>query len=519
MWRGPEYDGEFPSLGWGVVEFVEANLVVPLGEQQGQPLCLTQEQIEFFVRLYRLDPTGRLVTRRAQLRRAKGWGKSPLLAAVAIAELCGPVRFGGWDEAGEPIGVPVPTPWIQIAATAEDQTENTWVPLLAMLADSPIVDRFDLDVGLTRIVRRGAPGRIEFVTARAGTREGQPITFALLDESHLWDRSNGGTKLAATLRRNIGKTNSLSVETTNAHVPGMGSVAEDTQVAWEKNAPGVLIDTREGPDVPDPDDHVQLIAALKVAYGDSTWVDLERIAAEYTDPATDPADAPRYYLNRLVAAGGQLVNMSVWDSRVSEDHLRDGDVVALGFDGARFRDSTALVAVRIDDGLTAILGLWERPEGVDQWEIDAVEVDAAVADAHARFNVQKMLADPPYWQDAVDRWAGTYSTVERFHTNREGLMVWAIARWLEAIRSGELSHDGDADLRAHVAHAQRKLTRTRDDKGRPMPVMCKESQDSPKKIDAAMAACLAWTARAKALQAGIEAKATSAYETRGLITL
>jgi len=188
-WRGPSYDGEFPSLGWDIIDFIEGGLVVPLGKDAGRPLKLTPEQVEFLVRLYRIDPiTGRRVVRRGQLRRAKGWGKSPLIAGLAVAELCGPVRFGGWDAQGEPIGVPEATPWVQIAATAEDQTDNTWTPLLAMLRDSPLVDRFDLDVGLTRILRRGTPSKIEFVTAKAGTREGQPVTFAVLDETHLWDR-------------------------------------------------------------------------------------------------------------------------------------------------------------------------------------------------------------------------------------------------------------------------------------------------------------------------------------------
>ena len=523
-WRGPQFDGEFPSLGWGVIDFIEAGLRVPLGKDAGEPLRLTDEQLEFLVRLYRIDPvTGTRVVRRGQLRRAKGWGKSPLVAGLAVAELCGPVRFGGWDADGEPIGVPEATPWVQIAATAEDQTDNTWTPLLAMLANSPLVDQFDLDVGLTRILRRGTPSKIEFVTAKSGTREGQPVTFAVLDETHLWDQGNGGKKLAATIRRNVAKTNGLSVETTNAHTPGMGSVAEDTQTAIEddRTSAGILVDTLEGPDVPDPTDRPKLIAALRVAYGNSTWVDLNRIADEYVDPDTDPSDAARFYLNRLVAAGGQLVNVSAWDLRASGEQLRPGDTVALGFDGARFWDSTALVAVRIDDGFTSILNLWERPEGVDDWEIDGDEVDAAVTDAFARFRVVKMLADPPYWQDQVAAWSGKWAVVEKFHTNRDSLMVWAIARWLEAIRSGALTHDGDPALRSHVANAQRKLTRIRDDKSRPMPVMCKDGQDSPRKIDAAMAACLAWTARAKALESGIEEpQAPSAYSAeRGLVML
>jgi hypothetical protein len=56
---------------------------------------------------------------------AKGWGKSPLLASIAVEEFAGPVRFGGWDDVGEPIAVPVHWLVVEIAAVSEDQTDNT----------------------------------------------------------------------------------------------------------------------------------------------------------------------------------------------------------------------------------------------------------------------------------------------------------------------------------------------------------------------------------------------------------
>lgn len=159
------------------------------------------------------------------------------------------------------------------------------------------------------------------------------------------------------------------METTNAHTPGhgLGGGVNATGLGEGSHVGRFARQSREGPDVSDPTDTKKLIAALRVAYGDSTWVDLPRLSAEYVDPNTDPSDTARFYLNRLVAAGGQLVNVSAWDLRASGEQLRPGDTVALGFDGARFWDSTALVAVRIDDGFTSIVNLWERPEGVDQW--------------------------------------------------------------------------------------------------------------------------------------------------------
>ena len=55
------------------------------------------------VEWYEVDDAGRFLYRRGELQGAKGWGKSPLGAALAVAEFCGPVRFSHFDSAGEPI--------------------------------------------------------------------------------------------------------------------------------------------------------------------------------------------------------------------------------------------------------------------------------------------------------------------------------------------------------------------------------------------------------------------------------
>jgi hypothetical protein len=72
-------------------------------------------------------------------------GKSPLLAAMACAEALGPVVPDGWDADGQPVGKPwseVRTPLVHIAAVSEQQTRNTWTPLLEMLRDGPACDEY-----------------------------------------------------------------------------------------------------------------------------------------------------------------------------------------------------------------------------------------------------------------------------------------------------------------------------------------------------------------------------------------
>ena len=185
-WKGPEHEGDFPSLGWALLDLYADYLRVPSGPMLGAPLELTADQATFTVRFYAIDPdTGRFLYRRGARRRAKGTGKSPHLAAFAIGELIGDTVFDGWDADGDPVGRPREAAWVQIAACSEDQTDNTYLALYEMLADSAALDEFSIDLGKTRVELRDRFGRVEPVTSAAGSREGQPITAAVLDETHL----------------------------------------------------------------------------------------------------------------------------------------------------------------------------------------------------------------------------------------------------------------------------------------------------------------------------------------------
>lgn len=509
----PEFDGDFPSLGWALLDWYEAYLTVPSGPDYGKPFRLTDEQARFVLRFYALHPkTGQRVYRRGARRKAKGKGKSPHLAAMCAGELVGPVLFDGWDANGQPVGRPQPTPWIQIAAVSEDQTGNTYAPLYQMLQDSSALDEFGIDLGLTRIYLPGARGRIESVTSAAGTREGQPVTFYVMDETHLWFPSNGGKKLAATIRRNAAKMGGSGVESTNAHKPGQKSVAEDTFKAWQNGVAGLLYDADDVPEVEDLEDTEALRKALMVAYEGAPWVDIDRIIAEIQDPATDPTDARRFYLNQVRAGSDQPIDPKRWAELESADRVADGEIVTLGFDGSRFDDATALVGCRVSDGLLFVVGLWAKPDDpveAKDWEVPTREVDAAVRSAFDRWRVWRMYADPPKWETYVDQWAADLPDrhgdvrVAAWWTNRDGPMARAVRGFVEAVRAGDLRHDGHPLLAEHVGNARRRDVSAKDEHGDPLFVLWKESKESPRKIDAAIAAVLAWEARGDAILAGV----------------
>lgn len=514
-WRGPSYDGEFPSLGWQVLDWAEAHFKVPDGPLAGERLTLTDEQASIVVRFYGIDDRGRFLFRRAAVRRAQGWGKSPLLAVIALAELAGPTRFAGWDATGEPVGADPVAPWVQVAAVSEDQTDNTYAALYAM-ADESDLSGSVLDVGLTRVFLKGQTGRLEPVTAAAGSRLGQRITFAVLDETHLWLPRNGGVKLAATLRRNAAKMNGRTFESTNAHLPGEDSVAERTCKAAESGSAGLLYDSVEAPEVPDLTDRAAVRAALEVAYGDSAaWVPLDRVADDIADPATDASDARRFFLNQLVAGTGQGVDPIAWESAARPGRVvADDEPIGVGFDGSVSNDATALIGCTTD-GFVFPIRIWERPLGDRSWRVPRLEVHEEVRKLLSTRRVVAMLCDPPRWASEIEEWQEEFGdVVEAFDTNQPRRMAPACDRFATDVSTGELTHSGEARLTAHVLAMGRQKVRVKDDEsdGRTRFVFVKTDV---RKIDAGIAATLAVEASTRQMA---EAK-PSVYEGRGMVTL
>lgn len=469
----PTQPAETKSLGWALVDQIEAELFVPTGLRAGELLKLTDEQVDLIVAWYEVDTRGEFLYRRAAWRLPKKWSKSPLVAAVCYCELTGPVLFSHFDDDGEPVGKPHPSPWVQIAACSEDQTDNTFLQLVEMLRDSPAVDARGLDVGVTRIQFKNQPGRIEPVTSSSGSREGQPITFAVLDETHLWTRENGGKALAAVIRRNAAPLGARTIETTNAFAPGEGSVAELTHEAvLGGRVAGVLYVAREAPpvDVSDRDsiDRVALRASLVEGYGESAreaggWVDVDRLVDEFFDPANELADCCRFYLNQIVAPSEALIDLVVWAQLADADgRLVQGDTIALGFDGSDTGDATALVACRWPDYLVVPIQVWEPPDTKTEregWKVDRREVDAVIRQTMDTYRVVRGYFDPPQWQTEIDGWSGDFGDAAlRFPHASDQRIGPACERFTTMVDERTLRHTADPVLLRHLANGRRART-------------------------------------------------------------
>jgi phage terminase large subunit-like protein len=230
----------------------------------------------------------------------------------------------------------------------------------------------------------------------------------------------------------------------------------------------------------------------------------------------------RVWLNRLVRASERAFDVEQWRGLADPDYIpTPKSLIVLGFDGARWHDSTALVGTEVSTGFQWLLGLWEQPENIEVWEVPAGEVNDAVALAFETWQVWRMYADPPYWETQVAEWAGRYGEkrVIEWWTNRVKAIAYAIKGFNSAITSGDLLHNGDAGLTRHIGNAVRRVLNLRDEEGQPLWTIYKERPDSPHKIDAAMAAILSWEGRSDALAAGVGQVSRSVYEQRGLVAV
>ncbi|MEU9470431.1 terminase [Streptomyces avermitilis] len=506
-----------------------------------EPFVPTREQAEFILRFYELHPgTGKRRIRRGVLSRPRGWGKSPLLAAIACAEALGPVVPDGWDANGEPVGMGwerIRTPLVQVAAVSEDQTQNTWAPLLEMLRMGPVIDEYpgleplDTFVNLPR-------GKIDQVTSSATSRKGNKALFAVLDQTEEWTPSNGGKRLAQVMRSNAAKIGGTTLESPNAYIPGMGSVAEDTAAFAKAIAEGrtredgLLWDHREAPPETDPTERESLVAGLRYAYGDSSdheagcvlhsppcapgWSPIDRLVGDFWDTSNDPQVMRSDFLNQITHATDSWLSQPEWAGCSDAGKVvGDGDTIVLGFDGSRARargvtDATALVGCRVSDGHVFLLGCWEQPEGPagEGWRVPVLEVLATVDEAFSRYRVVGMYADPAKWEGHVADWEARWGAslavkatrdhpIEWWMTGgRSNLIVRALEKFHSAVLDKELSHDGASALTRHILNARRR-------KGRSGIQIMKEHPDSARKIDAAVASVLAWQARLDAVAKGL----------------
>jgi hypothetical protein len=551
----PEDPKPWPTLGYQLADFLEERAIFGPGDLAGKPAELSPEKRGLLEAMYEVYPKGHRYAGRRRFKRAgwsvrKGLAKTEFGAWITFLELHpeAPVRCDGFDARGNPVGRPVSSPYIPMLAYNKDQVEELAFGALAyVIGEGPDAELFD--VSLERILRLSARGRDDGkavpLAQSPNARDGARTTFQLFDEPH---RMYLPRLLDAhqTMNNNLTKrplADPWSLYVGTAGQLGQGSIAEQLFHEAEDMAKGAaprdprffFLHRDSGP-VHRGDDKTGhnistkkgRLAAIKEAtgpdgeYGHGQFEDISEV---YDRPDTDKAYWERVQLNRWIQSDRQAFDIA--QLTIVDQGIKPGSIVTVGFDGARFRDATAMVLTDVHTGVQQFHALWERPPEIDgvelEWEVDPGEVTAAVNKVMHGYRVFRFNGDPPHYVESMAEWAGKYpGVVEEWWTQRKTSMAYAIRTYQQGIRSGavKLARDprpatgspvenetlGEALVR-HIGNAGRRdINLWDDDSGVQLFILDKLHPD--RKFDGCMAAILSWEARIAALQSKNLAKLT-----------
>lgn len=522
------------SLGPGIIDWSEGRTDEPglIHYQFGTPWQWTRFQKRFLILWYYVDPDGRFIYRSGIVRGAKGTGKDPMAGAMCDCELLGPVEFFDWDDkTGRPLGRKRGFPLVQVMSNSQEQSKDVLRVANAMWSRAAR-EYYSLDCGETRTVIKDSGGRFEIPPSAEESGEGDPATFVALNETHHMSKSNGGSRVAAMGRRNVGKSpeyiQARMCEYTNAHRQGSDTEGEAAFRAWQKQqTPGykgvldILYHSIEAAPPFDIATEEGRRRGLRQAYLDAEWNDIKRKSAEMADDRTSVADSIRFYLNGLATEEDAWIEPDYFDALAEQRVVADKDQIALFLDCSKSGDATGMMATRLSDMYCFVPfgdAVWERPHGLpskERWLAPRAEVDAKARAILNRYEVVWFGVDPSpaedddsealYWREVIDGlhrdyrnklqvWATPGETIgnavlfdmrlsQRGGIARNQLFTetaMTVQRWInEEGQDGLLRHDGHPTLRTHTHNARNRPNQWGTS-------LSKVTRDSSKHVDLAV---------------------------------
>jgi phage terminase large subunit-like protein len=460
------------SEGPAVINWIQANCIYGDGDSYGKPVRLDLFQKLFLCQLFELRSDGRRRYRRALLEVPKGNSKSSLAAWVAAYQLAH--QF---------------SPIIPIVASSYDQAELVFGDLRTAVSESPTLSQVFVPFEGEIQVANG-PGRAFKIPAVAGTSDGLRPSTAIFDELHEFighnrERvhlivSNGCTKRRDSLILNV-TTPGFDKDTLagRLHTYGLrvnaGEVddAEFLFVQWGCPADRYDLSTPDG-----------LRACIRDANpAADKFLSVEDIAARYHQIPQN--EWLRYHAGIWTTSAQSWLPDGAWNACAAPGLvIPDGADMVLGFDGSHSNDSTAVVAVTCTPvPHIGLVDVWERDDTDQDWKVPIEDVEQCIRDACRRYRVREVVCDPFRWQRSMQILADEGLPIVEFPQNASR-MTPATQRFYEAILNKAVSHDGSPVLARHINNAVLKA----DHRGQRL---VKETAYSHRKIDAAVAACMA----------------------------
>ena len=189
----------------------------------------------------------------------------------------------------------------------------------------------------------------------------------------------------------------------------------------------------------------------------------------------------RYRLGQWVGVDDAWLPDGAWAACTDATRsIPDGEEVVLAFDGSFNGDTTVLTVASVDQRPHVdLVELWDA----DGHQVPIVDVEQAIRQACRRWRVLEIAADPFRWARSLQLLDGEGLPVMEYPQS-PGRMTPATARFYEAVVNQQMTHSGDSRLARHVGNAVLR----EDARGARL---AKERKDSPRRIDAAVAAVMA----------------------------
>lgn len=225
------------------------------------------------------------------------------------------------------------------------------------------------------------------------------------------------------------------------------------------------------------------------AYGD--LLDPEDFTAKHVQAVNKGTvnDFKTKKLNMWVSASRAWFPDGSWAACQHEfEFIAPGKGVVLGFDGSRNGDSTALIAVTVEQcPRVKVLGVWERPlddEEAIGWKVPREEVKQAIRQACKTWNVREVAADEYIWVSELEELTEEGIPVVAFPQNMTRMGPATQRLYELVVTSQSIWHDGNPVLARHIGSAQLRV----DARGQ---MLQKDARNSMRKIDAAVALVMA----------------------------
>ena len=337
------------------------------------------------------------------------------------------------------------------------------------------------------------------LSAEAYSKEGLNPHFVLFDELHaqptreLFDVMS----LAMGSRGNLATLVAITTAGVKADQTGRDSIAYSLYQYGQQIARGEVEDpsffmswweANADADHKDPQTWIDSNPGL-VNSGYDSLVDMADF--ESAVRRTPEAEFRTKRANQWVSSQMSWLPSGAWEECESEFEVSEDDEIVLGFDGSFSGDASVIVGAVVpkdDEPVKVFLvKAWEKDLTIhdDDWRVDIRDVEETIIDFCQKHpKVKEIACDPFRWQRSMQHLEELGLPIVEWPSTSARRMVPACAKFYDAVVEKRLIHDGNPLLARHLDNAVTKI----DNLG---PRIVKENRNSPRKIDAAVAAVLA----------------------------